>query len=502
MLVAIFMAFSVSAQLNLGLAWEKNLGGSNDDVATSICATNDGEYFVLGFAESEDVNVVGNHGNSDFWGVKINENGSFFQIPIGGSDYDDGFDVKQTDDGGYILVGTTYSNDGQVSGNHGGMDAWVVKLSSGGSIEWQKCLGGSENDQAKSVLITSEGGYLIGCTTRSSNGDVSVLTGWSDIWLVKLSANGDMEWEKTYGGTAWNNFYSMAITGDDSYIIAGSTNSNDGDVTGNHGSFDQWIIKVDQMGNIEWQKCLGGNDYDEAKDIMLGSDGYYYVLGYVLSNDGDVTDHIGNTDFWLVKLDSDGDIIWTKSFGGTDYDDGKSLCEFNGSIVMAGATNSVNGDVSLHIGGYDYWVIAVNTDGTIIWEMSLGGQLDDHANDIKNNETGLLIAGSSRSSDGHVTANFGGQDFWLAKIEWTESVRDQETENIQVFPNPVKDGNIHLNSLDQTYFELISVSGNVLLSKQLNASNQTIEVSHLPRGIYFARFISQRGTFLEKILIE
>lgn len=499
---ALFISISIMAQQSFEISWQRNFGGSDDESANAVIKTLNNSFFVFGSSSSTDGQVIGNHGNRDCWSIVLDENYNFGQFPLGGSQYEDGKDLKQTLDGGYILVGSSTSNDGQVSGNHGSADFWVIKLTPGGSIEWQKCLGGSESEEAVSVLIASDGGYLIGGHTRSNDGDVSINKGWSDIWLVKLSESGSIEWEKTYGGSEWDQCSSVIMTSDNSYIIAGSTSSNDGDVTGNHGSYDQWILKVDQMGNIEWQKCIGGSDYDQPSDIILASDGYYYVLGYAQSTDGDVTDAIGHTDFWLVKLDETGTIIWTHSYGGTDYDDGYSLCEYEGDIVMTGKTNSVNGDVSLHIGNYDIWTLAVNTEGNIEWEKSLGGLLDDNALSIIDAEPGLMIAGSSRSSDGHLTENFGGEDFWVLKLEKVEAVIEVEAPNARIYPNPVKNQRIHVQSGGPCFFELISVSGTVVLSLEISDLDQCIPVSSLHSGMYFARFISTNGIQIEKILIE
>jgi len=500
--LALFISISLMAQQSFEISWQSNYGGSNNESANAVIKTLDNAFFVLGSSSSVDGHVVGNHGLSDYWGLLIDENNNFAQIPFGGSQYDYGADIKQTLDGGYILVGQSGSNDEQVSGNHGGTDVWVIKLSPIGHIEWQKCLGGSEADAGFSVLIASDGGYLLGCSTYSNDGDVSINKGWSDIWLVKLSESGSIEWEKTYGGSDFDICSTVIMASDNSYIIAGSTYSNDGDVTGNHGSYDHWIVKVDQMGNIEWQKCLGGSDYDQSADIIQASDGYYYVLGYAQSTDGDVIDAIGHTDFWLVKLDEAGTIIWTHSYGGTDYDDGYSLCEFEGDIIMTGKSNSVNGDVSLHIGAYDIWTIGVNTNGNIQWEKSLGGQLDDNAMSIINADPGLMIAGSSYSSDGDLTGNMGDMDFWVLKLEKADAVNENGALMTRIYPNPVMNGILYVQSSEASYFELISGAGNVVLSEHLKNGNQSINVNNLSAGLYFARFISSKGIQIEKVLIE
>ena len=176
----------------------------------------------------------------------------------GGSEYDAALSIQQTTDGGYIVAGLSLSNDNDVSGNHGGEDYWIVKLTSTGSIEWQKSLGGSGEDRASSVIQTTDGGYIIAGTSNSNDGDVSGNHGRDDYWIVKLSSTGILEWQKSLGGSGDDDANSIQQTTDGGYIIAGGSNSNDGDVSGNHGSDDYWIVKLAPSGSIEWQKSLGG----------------------------------------------------------------------------------------------------------------------------------------------------------------------------------------------------------------------------------------------------
>jgi len=227
---------------------------------------------------------------------------SFARV-FGGSDDDRAYCIQQTSDGGYIVAGYTYSNDIDVSGNQGVYDYWVVKLDSSGNIEWQKCFGGSDDDRAYCIQQTSNGGYIVAGYTESNNGDVSGNHGKNDYWIVKLDSSGNIEWQKCLGG--YYNDYACSIqqTSNGGYIVAGYTESNNGDVSGNHGSYDYWIVKLDSSGNIRWQKCLGGSGDDRAYSIQQTSDGGYIVTGYTESNDGEVSGNHGSKDYWIVRLD-------------------------------------------------------------------------------------------------------------------------------------------------------------------------------------------------------
>lgn len=220
--------------------WENNIGGDNEDFATSIQNTPDGNYIFAGGTKS----FPDNHGQIDFYVVKINNSGTvLWQKRLGGTGDEIATSVQATSDGGYIVAGYTTSNDGNVSGNHGDSDAWVVKLDSNGTILWQKCLGGTGNERASAIQITSDGGYIVAGHTNSNDGNVSGNHGNYDVWAVKLDPNGTISWQKCFGGSAGDYASSIQVTPDGGYIFAGKTNSNDGDVSSNEGS-NIWVVKL------------------------------------------------------------------------------------------------------------------------------------------------------------------------------------------------------------------------------------------------------------------
>ena len=194
----------------------------------------------------------------------------------------------------------------------------AASLSAQVEIEWQRCLGGTIGENAYSIQITSDGGYIIAGNTQSNDGDVSGNHGGTDIWIIKLSSQGDIQWQKCLGGTLSENAYSIQQTIDSGYIVAGYTTSSDGDVTGNHGNDDMWVVKLDNLGNLQWQKCMGGTSWDQAYYIQQTTNGGYILAGKTYSNDGDVSGNHGEWDMWVVKLDDLGNIQWQKCMGGTE----------------------------------------------------------------------------------------------------------------------------------------------------------------------------------------
>ncbi len=432
-LATLFLTFSFFLAIcQPTIQWQKPLGGTAADHAYSIQQTNDGGYIVAGRSASINADVSGNHGGDDFWVVKLNNTGAIeWQKSLGGSNYDAARSVQQTNDGGYIVAGDSYSNDGDVSGNHGDVDFWVVKLTNSGIIEWQKSLGGAGYDNASSIKQTIDGGYVVTGTSFSNDGDVSGNHGLDDSWVVKLSSIGAIEWQKSLGGTDGEAAFSIQQTIDGGYILAGNSNSNDGDVSGNHGLIDSWVVKLSSLGTMEWQKSIGGTGYDNATSIKQTIDQGYIVAGTSNSNDGDVSGNHGGLDYWIVKLTSLGAIEWQKSLGGSGDDFAFNIQHsYDGGYIVAGHSTSNDGDVSGNNGFTDYWAVKLTSAGAIEWQESLGGTGIDKAYSLQQTfDGGYIVAGSSNSNDGDVSGNHGSYDFWVVKLNTCQPIESTLTFN-------------------------------------------------------------------------
>ncbi len=258
--------------------------------------------------------------------------------------------MAKTLDGGVVITGGTSSNDGDVHGHHGNADLWVVKLNNNGDTVWTKTYGGSAEDGGACVIAIPDGGYLVCGSTSSSDGDIHNNKGGFDAWLLKLDGNGDTIWTKTYGGTGIERANSIIAATDGGYAIAGFTGSNDGDVNKNNGSADMWILKLNAVGDILWTKTYGGSSWDEASAIVATADGGYALAGLTNSNDQDVSGFhespFFSFDMWIVRLDAAGNKLWGKALGGTVNEMGLSIIVSAGGLVITGLTNSKDGDVT------------------------------------------------------------------------------------------------------------------------------------------------------------
>jgi len=411
-----------SQQTPPSIEWQKSLGGL--DGAYSIAQTRDGGYIVAGFSESPDGDVAGHHGETawpNYWIVKLTSSGKIeWQKSVGGSGGDIANSIAQTNDGGYIVAGRGGSTDGDVTGNHGDSDYWIVKLSSTGMIEWEKSVGGSGADVARSIVQTSNGGYIVAGFSYSPDGDVTDNHGDFDYWIVKLTSTGEIEWEKSLGGSGGDQAYSIVQTSDSGYIVAGESFSPDGDVTGNHGGLNYWIVKLRSTGEIEWEKSLGGSGLDGARSIVQTSNGGYIVAGYSDFPNGDVTGNHGRSDSWIVKLTSTGMIEWQKSLGGSGDDGARSIAQTSDDgYIVAGSSESTDGDVTGNHGRSDSWIVKLTSTGMIEWQKSLGGSDDDRATSIaQTSDGGYIVAGYSEPINSDGTINYEAYDFWIVKLYW------------------------------------------------------------------------------------
>lgn len=476
------------------IEWQKCLGGENNESGV-ITLTLDGGYIVAGYSESNDGNVIGNHGNSDVWVVKLDALGNTsWQKCLGGSNYDGANAVIQCRDSGYVVVGASESNDADVSGNHGGFDFWVVKLDALGNVSWQKSLGGSAFDAANSIIQTTEGGYVVVGVSESNNGDISGNHGNYDAWIVKLDELGNISWQKSLGGSAFDAVYSIIQKQVGGYVVAGYTYSNNGDVNGNNGAHDFWIIELDTLGNISWQKCLGGGDHENAFSI-LSIDGGYVVSGTSNSIDGNLNENHGGFDFWIVNIDTLGGIVWQKSLGGLENDEAFSIKQTQeGGYIVAGYSESNDGNVSGNHGEADCWIVKLDKLGNIVWQKSLGGTSIEIAYSINpTQDGGYVIAGYSDSNNGDVTGNHGNSDYWIIKLAPDSTIINQIPENqifsmVTLYPNPAGEvlnidyvPNLKITAHTYTVFDL---QGKQLQTGVLQIGKNALNIAELPAGHY------------------
>jgi hypothetical protein len=416
--------------------WQNTLGSTSYEFLNTIDQTSDGGYIMGGYTDS---NIGGDKsenswGVEDYWIVKMDNAGNIvWENTVGGGNYDKLYAVEETPDGGYIVGGQSLSGGGwgdKSESNKGGYDYWIVKLDEDGVVEWDRSYGGLGNDQLYNVQPTSDGGYIIAGTSDSGiSGDKTEnRVGNSDYWVIKTDASGNIIWQNDIGGLMFDNVYSAYETADGGYILGGtSTSGISGDKTaGNYGVVDYWIVKLNSAGTVVWDKTIGGTLNDYLYAVIPTADGGSIACGMSESGlTGNKTDNTnGLYDYWVVKLDNSGNITWQNSIGGTgnDYAFVNAIDQTSdGGYAIAGYSQSlISGDkTEANTGSWDYWILKINSTGSILWQTVLGGVSGDYANAISaTTDGGFIVGGFSYSSAGGDKDEdaIGDADFWIIRL--------------------------------------------------------------------------------------
>lgn len=500
------------------IQWQKSYGGTNSEVAKFIRQTADGGYIVAGDTNSNDTDVIGFNGgaiaagtsNSDIWVIRLDASGELkWSKCLGNSSIDETADIRETADGSFALLGGYYIFN-------------LYKLNSNGKFKWGKSYGGGKEHPA-SMRQTDDGGFILAGTSYSTTGQITGHHGdatTSDYWVVKTDSVGNMQWQKSYGGTCNETAAAIAPTKDGGYIIVGHSQSNDGDVTGHHGDTglssgyfnDIWLVKINSAGTIQWQKSLGGTNQDEAADVQQTSDGGYIVAGSVKSNDGDVTGThpggaVSTTDYWLVKLNSSGTIQWQKTFGGGAGDVAHNVQQTkDGGYILSGKALSSDGDVTGTYGNFDYWIVKTNPSGILEWGKCYGGtSYDEGYCAQQTSDNGFVFAGSTVSPiGGDITRRIGGPDFWIIKTKGVATgLPELAQQNLSVYPNPTT-GVFKVvlpTSTVNAVIEVYNNTGALIYKRKTSNTVNAINLGYQSQGIYILKVAdNNRAIAVQKII--
>ncbi|MBM3324252.1 MAG: hypothetical protein FJY66_01140 [Calditrichaeota bacterium] len=375
-LLICFSAAQLFAQPNPDTLWTRTYGGSYREWAKSVQQTADGGYVVAGQTTSFGA------GNSDFYLAKTNSSGdTLWTRTYGGSYWDEACSVQQTADSGYIVAGWTESFGA------GSSDFYLVKTNSQGDTLWTRTYGGNNGDWANSVQQTADGGYVVAGYTSSFG------AGSHDFYLVRMNSLGDTLWTRTYGGSSWEQAFSVRQTSDSGYIIAGTTYSFGA------GEIDFYLVKTNSSSDTLWTRTYGGSSTDYAYSVQQTADGGYIVAGRTGSFGA------GSQDLYLVKTNSGGDALWTRAYGGSNWDEGYSVQQTaDGGYIVAGWTQSFGA-------GYaDFYLVKISSQGDTLWTRTYGGSNSDRAHSVQQTaDGGYIVAGWTQSFGA------GSYDFYLVK---------------------------------------------------------------------------------------
>jgi uncharacterized delta-60 repeat protein len=471
------LAVSALAQPSPDTLWTRTYGGSDYDYAYSVQQTTDGGYIVAGYTASFGA------GLEDFYLVKTNTSGApLWTRTYGGSFREEANSVQQTADGGYIVAGRTESFGA------GSYDFYLVKTNSQGDTLWTRTYGGSSTDVAYSVRQSADGGYIMAGWTNSFG------AGEYDFYLVKTNSQGDTLWTRTYGGINYDRAYSVQQTTDGGYIVAGYTWSFGA------GGYDFYLVKTNSQGDTLWTRTYGGRDWDNAYSVQQNADGGYIVAGHTLSFGA------GIRDFYVVRTNSQGNTLWTRTYGGSMGDEAYSVQQIaDGGYIVAGLTSSSGAGLS------DFYLVKTNSYGEPLWTRTYGGSMGDEAYSVQQTADGGYIVAGYTSSFGA-----GSYDFYLVKTGPDVSKAEPARNGIPSeyilypnFPNPFNPSTQMAYALPKTgkvslkVFNLLGEEVATLVQGMQSAGTHTalFDGSGLPSGIYLCRLESEDFIQTKKMVL-
>ena len=407
---------------------QKTIGGSLNETLNCTYPTTDGGYILGGQTTSSNGDISGSRkGLSDALIVKIDATGNIeFQVNLGGSRDETVTSIKETSDQGFIILGTTASTDGDFSTNHGGNDIFVVKISKTGSIQWNKCFGGTLDEKSGEIVASSEGGYLFTGNAKSFNGDLASKSPIdADGWIVKITNTGTISWDILPSGPFTDICKAAKQLPNKNYVVVG----NVGNTSGTNQREDIFTTLINPTGNIIGQMSMGGTRQDLASAVEVTPDGGFVILAKTNSNNGTVNKNQGDFDVWILKMNQNLQLDWQKTFGGSGTDGGAGTEVYggiqatdDGGYVFTSSTNSKNGDIELPTTPWAgsqarVWVVKLNCKQEIQWQKILGGNAGDFGVSVKQiDDKGYFITANANSNDGDVSGGKGSQDFWLINL--------------------------------------------------------------------------------------
>lgn len=503
------------------ILWERSYGGKHAEYLFDAIPTADYGFILAGssISNKNGNKSEANKGDLDYWIWKMDEKGTpEWQKSFGGSGVDILYSVRITNDGGFILAGTSSSNksEDKKDDSKGQEDFWIIKLDAKGKELWQRTIGGVSQEKLLSITPTKDGGYIIGGSSSSNKtladskgkvdefGKTENSRGNLDYWIVKLDSDGKKEWDKTLGGRYYDELKSIEQTQDEGFILGGYSNSPvSGDKTeANIGQGDYWIVKLNKDGVLQWQRTLGGDKDDNLFALTQTKDNGFIVGG---SSNSSATDAKSETskngsDFWILKLDEIGNIQWQETYDYGKYDMLSSIVEnVDGTFLIGGYAQSESKSKSTNTKGLkttkkdeeginDYIALKIKANGEEIWTQTIGSNGDEVLKKLfEMRDGGYLLAGTSNGTISRDKNSMkGGNDFWIVKLK-DKDKKDNEKQNIEAIPNPAlsytnaiigyeyKDGTVTLYDLNGRSLQTIKVEGERTVP---------INLSGLPQGVY------------------
>lgn len=516
-------------------AWDAGYG-CNYTTFFSLIAVDSSGYLLAGSTYSDACGNISqsNYDSSlttmDFWIVRINQGGGIvWEKRYGGYGNDFLTNVVRTPDNGFLLGGNTSSFAGNDISKppHGGNDYLIIKIDSNGNKLWDWRYGGYSNESLAAIVPSNDGSfYLVGSSISPSSfeksaGNFDTTFQTEDYWIIKVDSSGNKIWDRTLGGT-FEDIATCAITIEEDLVVVGySRSSNDGNKTAANldstlVSSDFWVVKIDPSGNILWDKTFGGIDFEQATSVLNVGNGNLLIGGSSGSPIGfDILDSPrGNWDYWLIKLDQNGNRLWSKRYGGSGYDALWKLSQRGDTIILTGDSQSPASfeKSENNLGTQQGWVVAIDTLGNKIWDKTIfTPNSGSFGAALSISNTCFVYANQTSGNSGGYKSqnNFGsGTNYWMLELcdislGTIENSENKKNGDFIIFPNPFDNEiNIHsVNKAEISKAKLFTIDNRIVpFSVSSNGSNLKALTHQLTKGLYILQIEIGENIFRKLII--
>ncbi|MDO5510882.1 MAG: T9SS type A sorting domain-containing protein [Weeksellaceae bacterium] len=515
-LLLLFLCSLLNAQ---EIQWDITLGGAHSEYISDLLATPDFGFLIAGSTFSGKTGSKETHsqGDLDFLLLKLDDNGKTqWQKSWGGTGTDQIATIQLTQDGGILLAGTSNSGKSgdKLDGGYGKEDFWLIQLDPQGEQLWQMTIGGEGSDIMVVAKQTKDGGIILMGNSDSEKHPMSNDIPWlkahnsyggMDIWVVKLDSNGEIQWQRTLGG----NYNDIAVDiienqNKDFIILATSNSTESGNKTSkNYGSGDYWVIKLDREGNEIWQKTFGGDKEDQAVALLLLENDDILMGGFSSStaSGNKTTNNEQGTDYWLLRITDNAEVIWQKNYNTGYADVLKNMHKtYEGNILLSGTDfHTIEED-------QNYVVTKIDDQGNELWSRTLGGNgRDVLTRSIMTREGAYILAGTSTStkSADKKSGKQGREDLWIIKLFDSETKNPLEVAKVvEIYPNPV-DKHLTLmihKDFDKAEMQLYDMAGRQLWSQKIDHKQTIIDMHRYQTGLYVVKLVIDNEKYNEKII--
>lgn len=494
---ALLSSFSLISMAQPGVEWCAQLPNCYSELGTKIDRLTDGSLILGNIAIYDSISAPADyHGSADFHLVKMDISGNIIWQKCFGSTMDDELiDLQATPDGGCIAVGYTEGSDGNVTASYGDYDIWVIKVSANGTLQWQKSFGNVDWQEAFAVTYHSDGYYYIAAASETSYSGVTGFLSYNEVVIIKISSTGIVSWQKAFGGSDYDMVYDIVSLSNGNIAFCGSSNSSDGDLPTNHGEDDGWIVSITTSGSKVFSKVFGGSNADYLFSIIDAGSGNIVCSGLTVSSDGDITSLTGIGDIWLMKINSSGNLVWSNTFG------------FPGKFIQCySLAKTGSGDFVLPGSAYDglslfnSCLVKADANGSEKWKVEYFGiNVIFFGQVYVSPSDELFISGTSDDPNSVFPGTPYGVEF-IASMGDVDVVKDYNSNEHRVYYSDNKLWFVS-NISNQFSCNVYNLSGKIVPG---HIDQGCFLFENIPAsGIYFARIVDSSGDiFSEKFLID